>query len=308
MINISKVIAEKTGYTDLVSGLNASLTGSELNTFLLELFKQRAKKIVPAELLKDFEKNRFTAPAKINTIDFQEFELWCLKQMKHKGFLPVTLSPLTAFASCSAVGFVDQNNVMTALRGTEVVSDATNVFALLIASEFKKKKGNSLTKYVTSHRHVRSQAFSNPAFTSHFSILCLATGGLDTGSYTFELEQLSDHMTAHLSILSNEFGYENLSLVIYLKDDNKTLHQKVEAVLKKINGLASIKIENQINAGDYYKLIQFKFFLAHNGEQVNLSDGGLVDWTQKLIPNKKHRLIISAVGTELIHKIKDKQI
>ena len=32
-------------------------------------------------------------------------------------------------------------------------------------------------------------------------------------------------------------------------------------------------------------------------------DGGLVDWTQKLIPNKKHRLFISGCGIELVHKI-----
>jgi len=37
-----------------------------------------------------------------------------------------------------------------------------------------------------------------------------------------------------------------------------------------------------------------------------LSDGGFVDWTQKLIPDKKHRLLISGVGTELIHKMKHK--
>jgi hypothetical protein len=29
----------------------------------------------------------------------------------------------------------------------------------------------------------------------------------------------------------------------------------------------------------------------------------LVDWTQQLIPNKKHRLLISGSGLEIIYKI-----
>ena len=185
-------------------------SGSELNTLLLELFRKRAKKITPAELLRQFEKNRFTAPSSVDTIAFKELEMRCLKLAEQKNFTSVTLSPLTSFGTCSAVGFVDQNNIVSALRGTEVVSDATNVFALLIAQEFKKRKNNSVVKYATTHRHVRGQALSNPAFTAHFGVLCLATGGMDTGNFSFELEHLLEHMHLHLSLLSNEFEEDKL--------------------------------------------------------------------------------------------------
>jgi len=67
-------------------------------------------------------------------------------------------------------------------------------------------------------------------------------------------------------------------------------------------------IEQQVNAGDYYQLVQFKIYLEHNGKEINLSDGGFTDWTQKLIQNKKHRLLISDAGTELIYKIKHNYI
>jgi hypothetical protein len=140
MANISKLIIEKRGYTYLLNELAENLTRSDLNTLLLELFRKRIEKLGPAELLKHFEKNRFVNPSTVDTIDFKEFELRCLKLARDRAFLPITLSPLTVFGTCSALGFVDQNNVMTALRGTEVVADATNVFALLIAKEFRRKK------------------------------------------------------------------------------------------------------------------------------------------------------------------------
>jgi len=309
MSNISNLFAAKMGYPNLFEELSEKIPASELNTLLLELFRTRAKKVKPAELLRQFEKNRFASPSEVDTINFKEFELRCLKLAKGKGFLPITLSPLAPFGTCSSVAFVDQNNIVTALRGTEVVSDATNVFALLMANELKTKKDNEPLKYAATHRHVRSQALSNPAFTAHFGIFCLATGGLDTGSFSFELDQLLDHVTIHFAVFSNEFDLskEQLLLKIFLKQENEIFQQKLKDRLKDMNDSMVIQIERQVDPGDYYKVVQFKFFLVRNGQEINLSDGGFVDWTQKLIPNKKHRLIISGVGTELIHKMQNKQ-
>src|SRR5262245_1655240 len=143
MKNISKLIAEKTGYANLLDDLN-KLSGSELNSLLLELFRRRIRKISPAALLKDFDKNRFSALSTVDTISFKQFEMRCLELAAEKEFNVVTLSPLTSLGACSVMGYVDQNNVVSALRGTEIISDATNVFALMIASEFKKKKTNEV--------------------------------------------------------------------------------------------------------------------------------------------------------------------
>jgi len=305
MTNISNLVAKRAGYPRLLDDLSKNISASELNSLLLELFRKRAMKVTPAELLRQFEKNRFAAPSEVDTISFNEFEIRCLKLAKRKGFSPITLSPLAPFGTCSAVGFVDQNNVVTALRGTEVVSDATNVFAMLIAKELKKKSEYRIIKYAATHRHVRSQALLNPAFTPHFGIFCLATAGFDAGSFSFELEQLMDHITTHLSLFSKEFDLkkERLLLRLCLKDEDGIFHKKLEARIKTVNDEVDVKIEKQLNPGDYYKFLQFKFFIQRNGHEINLSDGGFVDWTQKLIPNKKHRMIISGVGTELIHKM-----
>lgn len=304
MNNISKLIEERTGYANLLNDLNEKLSASELNSLLLELFRIKTKTISPSELLKQFEKNRFTAPSRISAIELKEYELQCLKLMEEGGFSVVTLSPLTPLGTCSAVGFVNQNNVVSATRGTEVVSDATNVFALLMAQEFKHKKTTGNIKYATTHRHVRSQAFTNPGFTAHFSVLCMATGGRDTGSFAFELQNLLEHVNIHATLLSKEFNRDQLSVKIYLKENNTAFRQKLEAQLHELNKSISIHIEQQKDPGDYYQLVQFKFFLDHNGMEINLSDGGFVDWTQKLIPNKKHRMLISAAGIELIYKIR----
>jgi len=307
MNKISKLIAQKGGYETVLNELE-KLSGSELNSLLLELFGKRSKKISPAELLRQFEKNRFAAPSTVHPIAFKELELRCLKLAESKNFNPIILSPLTPLGTCSVVGFVDQNNVVSASRGTEIVSDATNVFALLIVGEYRKKRNKSIIKYATTQRNVRSQGISNPGFTPHFGLFCLASGGLDTGNFSFKIENLLEHINVHLSLLSDEFAKDKLFIKFLLKDNNESFHRTLEEHSRELNNSIRIKIERQSNPGNYYKLVQFKFFLEHEGKEINLSDGGFVDWTQKLIQNKKHRLLISGVGTELIYKIKHDQI
>lgn len=304
MDSLSKLLTEKSGYADLLNDLDKKISSSELNSLLLELFRKRAKKNSPEALLKQFEKNRFAQPARINTLDIIELELRCLRLAEQYNFKLITLSPLTSLGTSSVVGPVDQNNVVSALRGTEVISDATNVFALLIAREFKRNKVHPVLKYATAQRHVRSQSLSNPAFTPHFGLFCMASGGLDKGNYSFEIENLFEHIHIHLSILGKEFEKEKLMLKCYLKGENENLHLKLEKYIKELEPSLHTKIVTEKNPGDYYKLVQFKFFLKQDGKEINLSDGGTVDWTQKLIPNKKHRLVISGIGTELVTKMK----
>src|SRR5690349_1855611 len=103
MNNISDLLAKRMGYSNLFVDLSENLSASELNTLLLELFRTRAKKVTPAELLRQFQKNRFASPSAVDTIDFKEFELRCLKLAKGNGFTPITLSPLAPLGTCSSV-------------------------------------------------------------------------------------------------------------------------------------------------------------------------------------------------------------
>jgi hypothetical protein len=308
MSNIAAIIEQRTGYPNLLNDLQEKLSASELNTLLLELYRKKTQHLSPAELLKQFSTNKYAAPVALPTIAFKEYELDCLRLMEANGFNAITLSPLTSLGTCSAVAYVDQNNVASAVRGTEVVADATNVFALLIAQQYKAGKTKDIIKYATAHRHVRCQSFNNPGFTPHFAVLCLATGGMDTGSYDFELTHLQEHLKAHWQLLSTQLPNGKFILKCLLKTENEAFKQQLETLLQDWQQQVEIIIEQQPNAGDYYQLVQFKFFLQYNGQELNISDGGFVNWTQQLIPNKKHRLLISGIGTEFMYKIKNGMI
>ena len=137
---IIEKLEKKLGIPGLVDKNIANLSGSELNTLLLEIFKKRTKQITPSKLFQEYKKNRFSSPTFIDPIRYKEDEILWFKSASQHGFKPVLLSPLAPLGSSSVFGYVNQNNAISALRGSEVVSDATNVLALQLANEISNDK------------------------------------------------------------------------------------------------------------------------------------------------------------------------
>lgn len=301
MQSVSSIISSKTGSEEILTRL-MQLPGTELNSLLLEVFAKRAEELTPGEVLTQFEKNRFTAPSTLNAIDFKQLELQWLKQAASNGFKPVMLSPLAPLGTCAAFKTVHQNNVVSALRGTEVMSDATNVFALLLAQHYKKTRSKETIKFAAAERLVRAQAPAQPGHTAHFGIFCMGSGGLNNGGFTFEIQQAAEHLALHLALLS-VFNKEDISIKILLKEKNDNLHAAARQMLNAAGQgyKAEVIVQQQPNA--YYNILQFKTFLQYKGIAFNLSDGGFVSWTQQLLSNKKHRMLISGIGLELVYKL-----
>jgi hypothetical protein len=303
MDEIKRKIEQKLSAPGIVEKIVDGLSNSELNSFYLELFRKQSEKTKPADLLKQFKQSRFSSPAKIDLLDYKEYEIEWLKKARDNGFQLIQLSPLAPLGTCSAVGFVNQNNVVSASRSTEVVSDATNVLALCVADDFNSDKSKRIIKYCTTHRHTRAQSFDNPSFSAHFGAFCMVTGGLDSGSYSFELEQLEEHFQFYFNICSKEFP-DSLVVKIYFKNASEDFKTKLVERLKDYSDKLKIREDNADNTNDYYQTVRLKTFVKYKGNEIDLFDMGFVDWTQKLLNNKKHRLLISGCGLELAYKIK----
>lgn len=297
-------IEEKAGLPGLVDLLGERLSGSELNTLLLELFRRRTGALSAPQVLQQYTANRFVPPSPIDQLHYLEYDGELIRRAKERGFRALQLSPLAPLGTCSALGLVDQNNVVSALRGAEVVADATNVLALQVAQDTKTSGSREPIKYCTVHRHVRSQGLTEPWHTAHFGIFCAVTGGYDTGSYGFELAALKNNLDLYLSLLQGQFDPKNLVLRIYLKEENPAFQKLMEEHLGSLPEGMTLQVKQVPDSTAYYQLVQFKFFARLGEREINLIDGGFVDWTQKLLQNRKHRLLISGAGTDLLLKLK----
>ena len=66
----------------------------------------------------------------------------------------------------------------------------------------------------------------NPAFTSHFRLFSLVSAGRDSGSFSFEVAALREHIGFYLSFLSNlataDFAFDDI--VVELSDTRSVAH------------------------------------------------------------------------------------
>jgi hypothetical protein len=172
--------------------LNAMPT-SDLNSLLLDVFREHTRRKSPADVLQSYKHNRFVQPSGIDPISFAEEEIKLLKRARDHGFEVLELSPVAPLGSCS-YGFTDQNKIISGLRGTEVVADATNLMALELAIRCAKQNRLRTVDLCTAHRHVRAQTFDDKRFTAHFKVFCAASQGRDTGNFDIQIDMISHHI------------------------------------------------------------------------------------------------------------------
>lgn len=297
---------------DIIKLLSEDIPGTSLNSLLLEVFARKASRFTPPQMLKLYQLNRFVKPADLPVIELRQTELDLLKIFQQYSFTPLELSPVTILGSCSVVAPADQKKILSALRGTEVLADATNAIALYI-SDLKKRKDwapktpNEKLRFSTIQRHVRTQSITGKGFTPHFKIGCLVTSGLDTGNFTFEKEALSEHVHLMKTMYEDYYKVDQLSFRLLCRKgypDAIKLADELKAFIQMNYPQTNIDImESPEKENEYYKGVQYKVDITLNNKVHEIGDGGFVDWTQQLLQNKKERFLITGFGFEFMYRI-----
>ena len=305
-------ILERAGGAHVLSLLAENLSGTELNSLLLEVFNQRTSRQSPGQLLKNYQTNRYVKPADLPVLEMKQTELDLLKIFQKYLFEPIELSPVAVLGTCSVVAPADQKKILSALRGTEVLADATNAIALHI-SDLKKQRlwtpKNPLEKLrlATIQRHVRTQSISGKGFTPHFKIGCMVTSGLDGGNFGFEKEALTEHILAMKAIFREYYKVEHLSFRLVCRGgytDSIKLASEIKRFVQQHYPETALQIvEKSDKEIGYYKGIQYKVDIKWRDKTFEIGDGGFVDWTQQLLQNRKERLLITGFGFEFMYRI-----
>jgi hypothetical protein len=114
---------------DVTGSLAEGIPAGDLQSVLLAVMRRRVAAMRPADLLERYERNRFARPSGLPPALLLELERRA-HQALPQGFEALALSPVCPLGTVGALTSVSQNSVLSATRGTEVVSDPTNVLAL----------------------------------------------------------------------------------------------------------------------------------------------------------------------------------
>lgn len=273
-----------------------ALSGSELSSFLLELIDRRSRSRTPADILRQFERDRFTAVATVDARKLLRTELRLLDAAA--AFEAVELSPLAPFGACVAVAPGSQNRIVTTIRGTEVASDGTNILALECARRLRRDALQTV-RLATCQRVVRAQPIPRlPGYAQHFKLFALATAGVETKDHGFVVGALIEHIRALLA------GLKALAMDGYALPPPrvKILTTPVRAALADqiAESLqAEVSVERAALEHPYYHGLRFMLdCVADDGSVINLADGGAFDWVGKLTSNRRHTFVASGLGIQ----------
>ena len=81
MSKIIERIEQETGMSGLVSLLSERLEPTDLQSLLLEVYRQRASKRKPSDVLAEYETNRFVRPSALSPARLLEWEQLLLSEL-----------------------------------------------------------------------------------------------------------------------------------------------------------------------------------------------------------------------------------
>lgn len=301
-------ILQKADSPDLLEALTTRISLSDLQSLLLAVYRSRAARRSPPDLLRQYLSNPSVRPAAVSPKELVRLDELAFSLLPPQ-FEVVELSPVSPYGACSALAPVDQNNVVTTIRNTEVCSDATNVLALEAARRRKSRAsfgGADVVRLCASHRLLRAQVFRGTASFPHFRILSLCTAGRDRGDFAFQAEALTEHVGFYTRLLLEliDAGYEIASIRVRVIAYEPAVlsHLKAMTLEQSAAGSSMLTIDldqDTARRSNYYTGLRFQIYATdRGGKQYMLADGGLTNWTQQLLSNKKEQLLTSGMGTE----------
>lgn len=209
--------------------------------------------------------------------------LWELLPEKFAG---VELSPLTPLGTCAAVATVNQNKIVSTIRGTEVASDPTNELALEAA--VRRRAGQARVDLATCQRVVRAQAVDGPGLFAHFQLFALVSSARDTGSGRVEAEMLTDHLAFWSDVLGEQARFTFTAFA------PSAARERIDDTVRP--GLkAELTEDPQRTLGSNY-YAGTAIGIGHG--DAELGDGGFTRWTAELLGDAKERCLISCASTE----------
>lgn len=279
-------------YAALARGMPAS----EVWSLLLSAMSERAAQRTAGTLIQQWGRDRFVQLSYIDQRTLVELDSHLLAAASD--FEALELSPLAPLGVSSSVALTTQNRVVSTVRGTEVVSDPTNVLALESARRLREDP-TRVVRFCTSHRCVRAQEVPKvPGFAAHFRMFCMTTAGHEVKDQVFVTDALTHHIRTHLQALDrleqHGYSFANRRVRLLSSEEREPLARRIA------DAVEGMQVTVERLEQPYYDGLRF-MISAHSaaGDDIPLIDGGAFDWLHKLASNRKLVFVASAIGSQL---------
>jgi len=291
--------------------LTEKLSNSDMQSLLIEAFRERSLNTSPARVLNEYRDNRFYKPSEFPQTLLNRFDVFAYSLLSGD-WHSLDLSPVTPLGTCTSISNLSQNRMLSTIRNSELVADSTNTMALKAALMRKEcldsnAKSTQTINCCSSHRLLRAQSFEEEKFSAHFRVFALASAGRDTGNFSFELAWLEEHIRFYLTLCKklNILREAEVQVSDFTGKFSFSLLEDMFGRLREsFNEAGFILDPDRAEARNYYAPLAFRIrFRDLEGRAWDIVDGGFTNWTQLLLNSRKERFLSSAIGSELLFRV-----
>lgn len=256
----------------------------------------------PAHLRQQWKQDRFVQPSMVDQRTLNEIDghLLAAAAEAEPKFEAIELSPVAPLGVCAAIALASQNKIVSTARGTEVVSDPTNVLALECARRLSADPSQTV-RLTTCHRCMRAQSIRDkPGFAAHFRMFSLASAGHERADRDLLVGELAAHIHTQLAGLDrlerHGYSFGSRKVRLLATPENAHLAERIGAMV------AATPIEHHPLEHAYYDGVRYMIDVEpvrSPGESIALIDGGAFNWMRKLLANDKMTFIASGMGAQV---------
>jgi histidyl-tRNA synthetase len=134
-------------------------------------------------------------------------------------------------------------------------------------------------------------------------MLGLCTAGPARPAFAFEAAALVEHVGFQVALAAAACGAEQRVRAEIADLDQPGAATRLEALvcepLRDLHPAARIEIDPARTRGaTYYAGAAFRIVVETEGGEVEFTDGGVVDWLQRLLADRRERMVVSGLGVE----------
>ena len=280
--------------------LSASV--SESTAWLLELMRVQASRRRPRDLLAQYERDAFVAPALFDQRAMLRLDGLALAAASD--YEALLLSPLAPLGVCSVLAPSSQDRTISALRGTEVVSDPTNVLVLECAKRLRADPQRAV-RLCTVHQTVRAQPLPPRAgHTRHFRLFALVEAGRGQPEDGFEVDAIARKLGVFDRLLDSaaselDCRFGERRVLVRSDAARTTLANRVCERL--VRDHPQLRVEREPLESSYYAGIRVMYGPhTSSGDWIAIGDLGVFDWLGRVTANQRLRFVAAGFGLQLL--------
>jgi hypothetical protein len=303
---ILRRILREAASPDLLDLLGERMSGADLTSLLLQVVRRRASELSPEQVLQQYRRDRFVAPASAPFARLRQVQDAILAALPPQVEM-IELAPLAPLGTHSAVAGVDQNRVVSTVRASEVAADPTNTLALEAVVRRRERLAQDRSRrddvvLGAFQRVTRAQHYREALAFAHFQLFGLVTAGGAIARRTFERTSATAHLQIVIAALLNAGAsgveVELTDFALSAETLVPDIHAALSSSLHSSSAVTVTERADRSAGRGYYPGFCYRVRAVVGERSFEVADGGHVDWTQRLLHSRKERLMITGVSVD----------